>query len=64
VRHRGVLDPDYVQDILRQHMQGRADRGAQLWGLMQVELWMRQFLDESAISAASEARTSMPSEVA
>jgi len=64
VRHRGVLDPDYVQDILRQHMQGRADRGAQLWGLMQLELWMRQFLDESAISAASEARNSMPSEVA
>jgi asparagine synthase (glutamine-hydrolysing) len=64
IRRRGVLDPDYVQGMLKQHIQGRADRGAQLWGLMQIELWMRQYLDASALSTASEARATMPSEVA
>lgn len=64
VRRRGLLDPDYVQAILKQHLQGRADRGAQLWGLLQLELWGRQFLDGPAISAAGEAKTAEISEVA
>jgi len=64
VRRRGLLDPDYVQAILKQHLQGRADRGAQLWGLLQLELWGRQFLDAPAISEAGEAKAAEISEVA
>jgi asparagine synthase (glutamine-hydrolysing) len=47
VRRRGLFNPDYTDELLRQHQSGDADRGAQLWGLLLVELWMRQFLDVS-----------------
>jgi asparagine synthase (glutamine-hydrolysing) len=44
---RGLFDADYVGQILQEHLRGTADRGAQLWGLVLVELWHRQFLDSS-----------------
>jgi asparagine synthase (glutamine-hydrolysing) len=47
VRSRGLFNPGYINGLLRQHQSGAADRGAQLWGLVLVELWMRQFLDAS-----------------
>jgi asparagine synthase (glutamine-hydrolysing) len=48
VNRRGLFNADYVQDILQQHFRGTADRGAQLWGLVLVELWHRRFLDSSS----------------
>jgi asparagine synthase (glutamine-hydrolysing) len=50
---RGLFDADYVGQILQQHLRGTADRGAQLWGLVLVELWHRQFLDSSPRRASS-----------
>jgi asparagine synthase (glutamine-hydrolysing) len=47
VKRRGLFDADYVQEIVQQHLRGTTDRGAQLWGLVLVELWHRQFLDSS-----------------
>lgn len=47
VNRRGLFNADYVEKILQQHLSGVADRGAQLWGLILLELWHRQFLDSS-----------------
>lgn len=47
VNRRGLFNADYVQEVLQQHLRGTADRGAQLWALILVELWHRQFLDSS-----------------
>ncbi|MBW4028285.1 MAG: asparagine synthase (glutamine-hydrolyzing) [Acidobacteria bacterium] len=48
VARRGLFNPDYVQTILKEHLRGTADRGAQLWGLVLVELWHRRFLDSAS----------------
>lgn len=47
VRRRGLLDPGYVRRILQEHLSGRADRGAQLWGLILLELWHHRFIDSA-----------------
>jgi asparagine synthase (glutamine-hydrolysing) len=47
VNRRGLFNADYVQEILQQHLRGTADKSAQLWALILVELWQRQFLDSS-----------------
>ena len=45
IRRRGLFEEKYVQQLLREHISGRADRGAQLWALVLIELWQRQFTD-------------------
>ncbi|HET9790421.1 MAG TPA: asparagine synthase (glutamine-hydrolyzing) [Candidatus Angelobacter sp.] len=59
VRRRGLLDPDYVQRILGQHMRGSEDRGAQLWALIQLELWHQRFLDAPSAQAPIEEAASV-----
>jgi asparagine synthase (glutamine-hydrolysing) len=48
IRRRGLFDPAYAQRLLAEHLSGRADRGAQLWSLALVELWLQQFIDSPA----------------
>src|SRR5439155_21233091 len=43
-RHRGILDPGYVERLLARHERGR-DEGLRLWTLISFELWCRLFLD-------------------
>lgn len=45
VRRRGLFDPAYVERLLDDHDRGHADHGSLLWGLVNVELWHRIFLD-------------------
>ena len=52
IRRRGLFDVSYVQGLLQDHMSGRADRGAQLWALMLVELWHARFIDVSSSEAS------------
>ena len=43
-RHRGYFKPAYIEQLLRQHDQGR-DLSLQLWTILSFELWCRRFLD-------------------
>ena len=43
-RERGIFDPPSVEALLRQH-QGGEPRGDQIWALMMLELWYREFID-------------------
>lgn len=45
VQGRGLFDNRFVQKLMNQHESGFADRATELWGLMSVELWHRQFVD-------------------
>lgn len=45
VRRRGLLHPKTVETLLQQHDAGFADHGPVLWGLLNLELWHRLFLD-------------------
>jgi len=43
-RQRGILDPNAVETLLRRHQRGEP-RGDQIWALMILELWYREFID-------------------
>jgi asparagine synthase (glutamine-hydrolysing) len=60
VRQRGIFDPLHVQRLLDHHDTGILDSGSQIWGLLNIELWFRQFIDKSrawnAVAAAQPIR--------
>ncbi len=45
IKRRGLFDPAYVERLLDEHDRGDADHGNLLWGLTNVELWHRLFID-------------------
>jgi asparagine synthase (glutamine-hydrolysing) len=44
-RERGLTDPVAVGRLLADHTVGRRDCGDALWGLLNLELWYRTFID-------------------
>lgn len=59
VQKRGLFKPEYVNKLLDEHEGGFADHGLLVWGLLNVELWYRLFIDSQtrAESAASSVST-------
>lgn len=47
-RERGLFSPATVLSLWNEHQEGRQNHGHQLWALMVMELWQRQFLDVPA----------------
>src|SRR3712207_8559795 len=47
---RGLLDPAIVRRLLDAHDEG-VDRTEQIWTLLNLELWQREFLDGARRSA-------------
>jgi asparagine synthase (glutamine-hydrolysing) len=43
-RERGIVDPSAVEMLLQRHQRGEP-RGDQIWALMILELWYREFID-------------------
>ncbi len=41
---RGYFDPKVVAGMVKEHLEGGADHSAQLWSLMMLELWHREFV--------------------
>lgn len=46
-RQRGHVNPQYLEILLDEHERGRRDHSVGLWALLMLELWHRQFVDES-----------------
>ena len=44
-RQRGYVEPRYLDTLLDEHQRGRRDHSQQLWALLMLELWHRQFID-------------------
>lgn len=42
---RGYLEPAAVRSYVQDHLEGRRDRGRELWTLLTLELWHRQWID-------------------
>lgn len=59
VRRRGLFHPPFIEKLIREHESGFADHGSLLWGLMNVELWQRIFMD-SAVRSEPQARSLAP----
>jgi len=47
VRRSGVFDARAVEDLVRRHLERRANLGFQLWGLLILHLWMRRWKVET-----------------
>jgi asparagine synthase (glutamine-hydrolysing) len=44
-RSRGIFNPDAVRRLLDEHLTGRIDHTERLWALVNMELWLRRFVD-------------------
>ncbi|HEY6331671.1 MAG TPA: asparagine synthase (glutamine-hydrolyzing) [Blastocatellia bacterium] len=44
-RRRGYFKPEVVQRLASDHAEGRRDNAPQLWALLMLELWHREFID-------------------
>ncbi|WP_263366354.1 asparagine synthase (glutamine-hydrolyzing) [Edaphobacter bradus] len=49
VEESGLLSWPYIQSILDQHMQRRANYGYHLWGMLMLFLWIRQWKIQPAL---------------
>jgi asparagine synthase (glutamine-hydrolysing) len=47
IRRRGLLRPDAVERIIRQHRSGEADHTYRIWALLTLEVWQRSVLENS-----------------
>jgi len=48
-RERGIIDPQGVTNLLRDHRAGRTDGWDRIWMLLNLELWFRTFIDGDGI---------------
>jgi asparagine synthase (glutamine-hydrolysing) len=51
LRHQGLLRAEVYETYVRPHLDGRADRSAQVWTLMMFELWYELFIARSPRAA-------------
>ena len=54
-RERGLVDADAIDQLLRDHADGRIDGGDRLWMLLNLELWHRTFIDREGIQTLPHA---------
>jgi asparagine synthase (glutamine-hydrolysing) len=52
---RGYLNPSYIAGLISEHKSCFADHSTELWGLMSLEMWFRQFIDSKPSIATEEA---------
>jgi asparagine synthase (glutamine-hydrolysing) len=45
LRNVGVMDPNAVAEVVRQHMDGRVDRGREIWSLLMFGLWHARYVE-------------------
>jgi len=46
-RSRGMFRPEEVQRLISEHVQRSANHASKLWALLQLELWMRTYIDRA-----------------
>ncbi len=49
---RGLFKPDLLRALVREHTTGAANHGDRLWLLMNLEIWLRTFLDTGPLEVA------------
>lgn len=52
---RGYFAPGAVRALLDRHQSGRSDEAKPLWALLMLELWHREFADQTVAPAGTEA---------
>jgi asparagine synthase (glutamine-hydrolysing) len=54
-RERGLIDPEAVDRLLRQHADGHTEGGDRIWSLLNLELWHRTFIDKEGVQTLPHA---------
>jgi asparagine synthase (glutamine-hydrolysing) len=54
---RGIIDPQAVARLLRDHADGRTDGGDRIWSLLNLELWYRTFIDKEGVQTLPHAHS-------
>lgn len=49
IRNRGLLNPKFIAQILKQHYSGEKDHTYKIWSLFILELWYRLYIDHENI---------------
>jgi len=60
---RGLFEPAYVRELAARHQAGE-DHTERLWSLVNMEIWLRQFMDGEAATLPAETRGEAVSAVA
>jgi asparagine synthase (glutamine-hydrolysing) len=56
-RERGIIDPQAVDALLRDHAAGRTEGGDRIWSLVNLELWHRTFIDKEGVQTLPHAHS-------
>jgi hypothetical protein len=59
-RERGYFRPASVAAMVDEHLSRRADRTSHIWGMLMLELWLREFIDVSAPRADTTLGDTLP----
>jgi asparagine synthase (glutamine-hydrolysing) len=63
-RDRGLIDAPAVERLLDDHAAGRRRGGDALWGLLNLELWYRTFIDGHGVQTLPEPARPAPAAAA
>lgn len=59
-RDRGITNPHAVAQLIEAHATGASNRADALWGLLNLELWFRTFIDRDGVQTLPTAAFSPP----
>lgn len=48
IQRRGWFDAKFIARLISEHESGHYDHSTELWGLVNLEIWMRRFIDRRA----------------
>ena len=51
---RGIFNHQFVRTLVNQHQRGEANHSERLWSLVNLEMWLRRFIDDDKMSAGFE----------
>jgi asparagine synthase (glutamine-hydrolysing) len=51
---RNIFNPQFVRTLVDQHRRGEANHSERLWSLVNLEMWLRRFIDGESMSAGFE----------
>jgi asparagine synthase (glutamine-hydrolysing) len=51
IRDQGIFRPDVLERVARPHLEGRVDRGPQVWAMLMFQLWHVVYVEQRCIDA-------------
>jgi asparagine synthase (glutamine-hydrolysing) len=52
IRSRGYFNDDYIERMVKEHLDGKTNYQAQIFTLASLEIWFRVFIDPSQLDIA------------